>query len=97
MQQGFSGRTAIVTGASRGTGLAVAERLVTEGASRCCAIANAVGRPGSSKCDGLVSEQRGGEIAAERLAASSNREPRADLGQLVGEEVAHRRELARCL
>ncbi|MEV6796662.1 SDR family oxidoreductase [Streptomyces sp. NPDC051320] len=31
----FSGRTAIVTGASRGIGLAVAERLVTEGARVC--------------------------------------------------------------
>ena len=32
MSQRFQGKTAIVTGASRGIGLAIAERLVAEGA-----------------------------------------------------------------
>ncbi|MEV5667066.1 SDR family NAD(P)-dependent oxidoreductase [Streptomyces flaveolus] len=37
----FSGRTAIVTGASRGIGLAMAERLVSEGARVCITARNA--------------------------------------------------------
>jgi NAD(P)-dependent dehydrogenase (short-subunit alcohol dehydrogenase family) len=37
----FSGRTAVVTGASRGIGLAIAERLVSEGARVCITARNA--------------------------------------------------------
>ncbi|MCC5697825.1 SDR family NAD(P)-dependent oxidoreductase, partial [Klebsiella pneumoniae] len=35
MSKRFDGKTAIVTGASRGIGLAIAERLVSEGAKVC--------------------------------------------------------------
>ncbi|MFI7872329.1 SDR family oxidoreductase [Streptomyces salinarius] len=41
VQGRFSGRTAIVTGASRGIGLAIAERLVSEGARVCITARNA--------------------------------------------------------
>lgn len=71
MDLGLEGRTAIVTGASRGIGLAIAERLLAEGAS----VAICGRDPDRLETAATSLRQRGGRVLACR-ADTSNSEDR---------------------